>query len=181
MTLYQRRVYFFATNGNNFRMPYTRGSIPPPEEALTPNTRTQLKLSGLLEWAIRLQHNAKQPVSKLFSRLALSLSPTYPTVVLERGQIRHRPKDLGVQAVMNDGIGRMSRSLAHKIARWLGLTETPVCFQGRFGCAKGIWIINTDDDLSDDDWIETYPSQRKWDCDFQDLEFRRFDVKNWPR
>ncbi|PNY29791.1 RNA-dependent RNA polymerase 1 [Tolypocladium capitatum] len=181
-TLYLERVYMFAADGNNFRVPYTRGGIPPPEEALTPSIRTKLKLSGLLEWAYRIQHNATQPITKLFSRMALSLTRTLPTVVLERHQIRHQAKDIGTHSVMNDGVGRMSRSLARKIAECCGLDHTPSGYQGRIGSAKGFWIINVDDDgLDCDDWIETYPSQRKWDCNFQDAHHRTFEVKDWPR
>ena len=83
---------------------------------------------------------------------------------------------------MNDGMGRMSRSLARKIAECLGLDRTPAGYQGRIGCAKGVWIIDVDDDgLEDDDWIETYQSQEKWNCDFQDVHHRTFEVKDWPR
>lgn len=205
--LYQERVYLFASDGNHFRMPYTRGGIPPPEEALTPGIRTKLKLSGLLDWAIAIRHelNAAQPVTKLFSRIALSksavpkcpacvlyicllisrtgLTRTHSTVVLERGQIRNLTKDLKMDdIVMNDGIGCMSRSLARKIAESLGLDQTPAAYQGRIGSAKGVWLIDVDDDgLDCDDWIETYPSQRKWDCNFQDVHHRTFEVKDWPR
>ena len=84
------------------------------------------------------------------------------------------------QQVMNDGIGRMSRALAKTISNSLGLSDTPSGFQARFGSAKGMWIVDVDYE-GDDHWIETYPSQRKWECDFDDPHHRTFEVKNYPR
>ncbi|PHH88842.1 hypothetical protein CDD83_6984 [Cordyceps sp. RAO-2017] len=133
-------------------------------------------------WALNIQQNHEEPVLKLFARLALSLSRTWATVQLEPDQMYHRERDTGTHKVMNDGVGQMSRRLASEIASCLGLTETPAGYQGRIGCAKGMWIVDVEDDgLDDDIWIETYPSQRKWACDWQDLEHRCFEVKTWSR
>ena len=71
-TQYLERVHMFATDGNHFQLPYTRGGIPSSIMALTPSIRTKMKLSGLLDWAIGFQHSAAQPVTKLSSRIALS-------------------------------------------------------------------------------------------------------------
>lgn len=68
-SLIQEKVHFFATDGNNFRP----GGLPPPEEAANPQCRTKLSYSDLLEWAVNLRGSAKQPIPKLFSRLALSM------------------------------------------------------------------------------------------------------------
>lgn len=86
---------------------------------------------------------------------------------------------------MNDGIGRISPSLAKKVAKLLGLTDCPSCFQGRLGSAKGMWLIDIDseDDFEEDfenDWVELYPSQRKWECDFEDVHHRTLEIRNWP-
>ena len=81
---------------------------------------------------------------------------------------------------MNDGVGQMSKSLAKKIARILGLVDVPCAFQGRIGSAKGMWVIDIDQDETAD-WIETYPSQRKWHCDHEDIHHRTFEVKNWSK
>lgn len=78
---------------------------------------------------------------------------------------------------MNDGIARMSSSLVNKIRIKLGLSHSPAGFQGRFGSAKGFWIRDVED-TGDQDWIETYPSQRKWDCDGIAEEHRTFEVRN---
>ncbi|KAL7792428.1 RNA dependent RNA polymerase domain-containing protein [Trichoderma ceciliae] len=178
------RIYLFACDGNNFRNPIAPDDIPPPEEALKVRTRTKLKLSGLLRWAIGIDNkrNSEQPVTKLFSRLALSLSRTWPTIILERHQILVQPKDLGTgNMVMNDGIGRISPSLAKKVADSLGLPDCPSCFQGRLGSAKGMWLIDVDsDEDSERDWVEIYPSQKKWECDYEDPHHRTLEIRNWP-
>ena len=70
--IYTIPIYFFAIGGNQFRPPRFGGGIPPPEDAVTPNYRTTMNISGLLEWAISISNNAGQPFPKLFSRLALS-------------------------------------------------------------------------------------------------------------
>ena len=84
---------------------------------------------------------------------------------------------------MNDGIGRMSGTLAQKIRDKLGLDATPSGFQGRMGSAKGFWIVDVDtyDEKDGEVWIETYPSQRKWECDFEDEDHRTFEVKSYSR
>jgi hypothetical protein len=68
------RIYLFACNGDNFRNPKAPDDIPLLQEALDIGSRTKLKLSGLLRWAISIdnERNSEQPVTKLFSRLALS-------------------------------------------------------------------------------------------------------------
>ncbi|KAF5965753.1 RNA-dependent RNA polymerase 2 [Fusarium coicis] len=191
LTIMQERVYFFATDGINFRIPMSQ--FPPLEEATSLGYRTKMRRCDLLNWAINIEQNSSQPVPKLFSRLALSLSKTVPTIVIEPHQFRHRDTMLGFhkymtkkekkeQKDMGDGIGRMSRNLARRIATHMGLLETPSAFQARIGSAKGMWIVDVEDDgLDNDDWIETYPSQRKWNCDFKDVHHRTFEVREWSR
>ena len=70
----QERVYFFATDGNNFRMPESQ--FPPLEEAVSLAYRTKMRRSDLLNWAVNIEENAEQALPKLFSRLALSKFPT---------------------------------------------------------------------------------------------------------
>lgn len=83
---------------------------------------------------------------------------------------------------MNDGIGRLSYSLARKITACLNLDRVPTCFQGRLGSAKGIWIIDVESyDLDETDWIETYPSQRKWKCAYDDVHHRTLEIRSWPK
>lgn len=83
---------------------------------------------------------------------------------------------------MNDGMGKMSWGLARKIADHLDLPVTPSAFQGRLGSAKGMWLRDVENDGDENDiWIETYPSQRKWSCDFIDQNHRTFEVKSFSK
>ncbi|KAL8366746.1 hypothetical protein RB595_010553 [Gaeumannomyces hyphopodioides] len=191
--VYKDKTYFFAVDGHNFQTPPPRHSLPPKDQEIT--RRTKLSVHKMLDWLLQLGENMDKPYLKLFSRIALGLSKTDPTVTFEKHQIR-REKDLlsplpsedtindGVGLlsppsekpnVMNDGVGRMSRSVARKVQKILGLTSVPCAIQGRLGSAKGMWIIDVKD-VSDEDWIETYPSQRKWECDFSDPDHRTLEV-----
>lgn len=68
----QERVFFFASDGNDFRRRRRQGSVPDPSEALTPSIRTKMSRYDLLRWALDIDANSKQPVAKLFSRIKLS-------------------------------------------------------------------------------------------------------------
>ncbi|KAF4119336.1 RNA-dependent RNA polymerase [Geosmithia morbida] len=180
-----QRVTFFSVNGYQFR---PRG-FPTLEEAEDPKRRSELSYADFLQWAVALGDSAGQAIPKLFSRISLSLSRNIPTVVLEKHQMTHCSSDLlpypdGGEKVMNDGVGTMSRGLAEKI--WYCIrpdshpADTPSAFQGRIGSAKGLWIIDPLDS-SDDIWIKTYPSQRKFACPFDDVHHRTFEVIGWPK
>lgn len=83
---------------------------------------------------------------------------------------------------MNDGCGRISSSLALKVTGQLGLSYLPWAFQGRLGEAKGLWVTDRYENVGKD-WIETYPSQRKWlrGQQPQDPCDRTFEVVEWAR
>lgn len=108
------------------------------------------------------------------------LSKTSPVFILEEHQIRHQPVDLQSPdgEVMNDGAGRISPGLMRKVRDVLGLQTTPSAVQGRVGSAKGMWITDMTD-LSHEDWIETYPSQRKWNCDWSDEDHRALEIRSY--
>lgn len=180
ITIPQERVYFFAEDGNDFLRTELMRPVSPKYE--TTNGHTQMGREQLLDWLLQIQRNKqnqKQSVYKLFSRITLGLSRTHPTVVLQPQQIRSRDTDITSRTgkVMNDGIGRMSTALARQIRDVMGLDDIPAGYQGRFGSAKGFWIRDTED-MSDEVWIETYPSQRKWVCDFKEEDHRTFEVRN---
>ncbi|POS76903.1 RNA-directed RNA polymerase [Diaporthe helianthi] len=146
------------------------------------NDRPSTPLGSMVSWALDLKggNNGSQPVLKLFQRLALVLSRTIPTIVFESGQIRHRTQDLlsnGGKKVMNDGVGRMSRKVAKMIQSALGLSSPPCAVQGRLGSAKGMWTVDSTD-TTDDIWIETYPSQRKWELEAADQEHRTLEIRS---
>lgn len=62
---------------------------------------------------------------------------------------------------MNDGAARISYILALKITKMLGNSYLPTAFQGRFGEAKGLWVVDHTD-REGKDWLEIFPSQQKW-------------------
>jgi len=187
--VFKDRVHFFAESGHNFRFaPVPRHGQPrfvvPVDEPI--NNRTEFKVSQMLDWLLTIEENEWQPYLKLFSRIQLGLSKTYPVITFDfdasdesRQQIINRQEDImsPVGKVMNDGIGRMSRSVARKIRDALGLSDIPSAVQGRMGSAKGMWLMDVQD-TGDDDWIETYPSQRKWICSFQDPFMRTLEIRS---
>ncbi|KAK4188591.1 putative RNA dependent RNA polymerase [Podospora australis] len=159
--VFKERIHFFAESGENIR---------------------RLPVSKMLDWLLGLSKpkNQKQPHLKLFSRIQLGLSKTYPAVVLQPHQIRIEPADIlsPIGRCMNDGIGLMSPSVARKVRDALGLTEIPSAIQARIGPAKGMWLMDVKD-TSQEDWISTYPSQRKWDCDADcDVDHRTLEVRS---
>lgn len=103
-----------------------------------------------------------------------------PIVVLQHDQIRYHPQDIESPTgeVMNDGAGRISASLMRKVRDALGLQAIPSAIQGRLGSAKGMWVTDVTD-LGHEDWIETYPSQRKWKCDASEEAHRILEVRSW--
>ncbi|KAK6221536.1 hypothetical protein LQW54_001308 [Pestalotiopsis sp. IQ-011] len=174
------RFNLFAQDGNDFRMP--SGWTQYPEKHEPVDSHTKMSVTGLIDWLLQPSESAHQPVLKLFSRISLGLSRTEPTFILTKSQLRHMETDIlsPTGNVMNDGIGRMSPLLARQIRDAMGLTETPAGFQGRIGSAKGFWIIDVAD-KGNELWIETYPSQRKWNCDFEDDDHRTFEVSSYPQ
>ncbi|PBP17756.1 hypothetical protein BUE80_DR011413 [Diplocarpon rosae] len=139
------RVYFFAVEGCT--------------------GRPLLSIPQLLNCIRPTKENEEEPFLKLFNRTSLALSRNDATIVLSHEQIRALPNDIvfgnDPNNVMNDGAGRMSPSLALKITQKLGLSYLPAAFQGRIGEAKGLWIADHHY-KGPEEWIETYPSQRKW-------------------
>lgn len=168
----KNRLYLFAQDGKGF--------LSEPGQAASVNDRpdrhTKMSRDELAEWLLQVSKNQDQPIMKLCSRFALGLSRTQPTIVVEKSHIKNQGNDELSESgnIMNDGIGRVSVSLARKIRDHLGLAEVPTGFQGRIGSGKGFWIRDTEDRPGD--WIEVYPSQRKWQCDLDDPEHRTVEV-----
>lgn len=116
----------------------------------------------------------------------VGLTKAIPAIVLKEDQIYHRSEDLRSDTlgkdgeVMNDGAGRISPSLMRKVRDTLGLQSIPSTIQGRLGSAKGMWLVDTTDQ-SNQDWIETYPAQRKWKCDMSKEAHRTLEVKAYSK
>ncbi|KAK0747260.1 RNA dependent RNA polymerase-domain-containing protein [Apiosordaria backusii] len=173
----KERLHFFAETGINF---CRSEGVPPWDEPM--GRRTECRVSQMLNWLLELHRpkNQSQPHLKLFSRIQLGLSKTFPTVVFHPSQIVVQKEDIlsPIGKLMNDGIGRMSRTVARRIRDIMGLTEIPSAVQGRIGPAKGMWLMDVSD-TSDKVWIETYPSQRKWECDPEtvDIHQRTLEIR----
>ncbi|KAK4649820.1 hypothetical protein QC762_704790 [Podospora pseudocomata] len=175
----KERLHFFAETGTNFQRAKAL-TVPPLNEPM--GRHTDCTVSQMLNWLLNLDEpkNQSQPHLKLFSRIQLGLSKTFPTVIFSASQIFVQPQDMlsPIGKVMNDGVGRMSRTVARKIRDIMGLTEIPSAVQGRIGSAKGMWIMDVLD-TGDEEWIETWLSQRKWECDPQtvDIHQRTLEIR----
>ncbi|KAB8296442.1 hypothetical protein EYC80_009183 [Monilinia laxa] len=152
------RAFLFATDGYGF-VKESRANN------LAPHIRVRMTLEELLNCIRPTSENKNQPYMKLFARTALVLSRNQATVTVERTRIRYKedirnpnPNDPSNPYVMTDGAGKMSLSLARKIVFKLELSYIPSAFQGRFGEAKGLWIVDRNED-NENDWIELYREQ----------------------
>ncbi len=127
-------VYFFATNGCDFKRSEQRVSC----KGESISGHTPMTISNLWDWFCPRKHNKHQTYCKLFSRMALGVSKTDPTVVFHPSEIR-RIRDSFAETgekhnrtVMNDGCSRLSRNAALAISQMLGI-HLPSAFQGRIG------------------------------------------------
>ncbi|KAI3396950.1 hypothetical protein diail_11563 [Diaporthe ilicicola] len=176
--IFNERVLFFAESGRNLLK--ARPTNSALSKARAPTAQEACSRSDMLNWLLNFNENRDKPYLKLFSRIALGLSRTNPTVVLQEAQIRENPRDLlspGGQ-VMNDGAARISPSLMRKVRDLLGLQTIPSAIQGRLGSSKGMWMSDTTD-VSGEDWIETSPSQRKWNCDLSQEAHRTLEIRSY--
>lgn len=173
--VFKDRVYFFAEDGVDFMASETDDSRPLTEQ----RTRTRIKRYEMLDWAFNFSDNVDQQYLKLFQRIPLLLSRIMPTIVFEPSQIIYRNEDLKSPTgeVMNDGIGLMSRSVARKVSRLLGLDRATCAIQARIAGFKGVWLLDVND-TGDEDWIICFPSQKKWNCNLEDREHRTLGVRN---
>lgn len=81
---------------------------------------------------------------------------------------------------MNDGVGLISPQLMRRVQEILGLPATTCAIQARIGSAKGMWITAHDERGNGSaDWIEIYPSQEKWACNWANEDHRTLEVKGW--
>jgi hypothetical protein len=180
-TTYVDRFFFFAEGVHDIRSTPIIGNKKPSTVNSSNSAGATIPIERMLDWLLQVkrQGQQKQPYLKLFSRIALALSRTIPILVLEKEQIINKSRDVGsstTSAIMNDGCGLMSRALATRVQLELGLPYIPPAVQGRLGPAKGMWALDVTDRTSEI-WITTYPSQRKWDCDWSDPEQRTFEIR----
>lgn len=168
-----KRVVLFATEGLDITKPMSVNEM----------------LNEFLDFDI----NQWQNLYKAYSRIALGLSRTIPTLVFKPSQIRlvkdirsdgtpeaNEFNDEGLDwdekcsqpQVMNDGCARISVGAARIIwemyCRATGSDEPlPSAFQGRIRGAKGMWMVSaeahTRDEEHNDIWIEISDSQSKYE------------------
>ncbi len=196
------RIFMFAEDGDDFRRKVVKGEVDPRTLVHIPIT-----IRDMMDWFMLATHNRDKRCLQLFSRLALAVSSTVPTVIFKPEEIIKsddaladdpRPRRLDVRrsginsesAVMNDGCARMSRAAANEIAVKLGLRRTPSVYQGRIGGAKGIWMIDALDEHHSGSergyWIEITDSQLKFnghpeDSLYPDELRTMFEVNDWSK
>lgn len=125
----------------------------------------EISMSRLLEWLISPKTNQESTVSKLYSRIALSLSSTLPTVVFAPHQIRIGQDIMSSNnECMTDGCGKASPAVFREIKQFLGIEQVPAAVQGRLGGAKGVWYVDPNaDPYCQELWIELKRSQIKYE------------------
>lgn len=185
-----QKLHLFAVDGHGFKK---RAPFSTPLPTHQPgDEHQQISLEEFLNWHIPIDQNRKSTDLKAFSRFALALSKTKPTVVLEQYEFIHLAD---TDPVMNDGCALMSYPLARRISELLGLSKkreyhVPSVFQGRIGGAKGLWMVDSENkypNLSPRGyWIEVTDSQLKIkphpkDRKDADPEQRQFEVLKYPK
>ncbi|APA10934.1 hypothetical protein sscle_07g057040 [Sclerotinia sclerotiorum 1980 UF-70] len=175
------RAFLFATDGIGF-VKGSRARNPAPQ------VRVRMTVGEMLNCIRPTAENDYQPYMKLFARTALVVSRNRATVTVDQAHIRRREDIRNPDVnnpkktyVMTDGAGRLSLALARKIVFELELSYIPAAFQGRFGEAKGLWIVDRSEDI-ESDWIELYDEQCKWERgeegspEFDHWSHRTFEV-----
>ncbi|KAL2062015.1 hypothetical protein VTL71DRAFT_6281 [Oculimacula yallundae] len=177
------RIYLFATSGPGFEKDESLIKNPDPLRG-----HPLMGIAQLLNRIRPTRKNQYQSYLKLFQRTSLAVSRNRATVKLSKDQVRFREADIisSRGECMNDGAARISPMLAANVAQIIGLDFIPSAFQGRFGEAKGLWVVDYNDKASES-WIEVYPSQQKWTRsnkaagESDDVSHRTFEVLEWSR
>ena len=179
------KVHLFAIDGDDFAA--QRKGTSALATGNDAAERRPISIEEFLNWHIPFADNQKSTDCKLFQRLALGLSKTYPTISFKAAEFVWLKDG---DPVMNDGCARISQTAANEIADQLGLQNTPSVFQGRIAGAKGVWMVEKDDvyrDVSERNyWIEITDSQLKVlphprDSPCADVEQRTFEVTEHSR
>nr|CRZ22694.1 BMA-RRF-3, isoform a [Brugia malayi] len=116
---------------------------------------------------------ASKTVPKLMSRMGQCFTQAQPTIKLKKddwkveddimGGIVH--PETGEVFNFSDGVGRISKKYADRIAKTLGLYPTPSCYQVRFKGFKGVLCIDPLLDELDQVNIVFRKSQKKFEED----------------
>ena len=151
-----------------------------------------ISIREVIDWYMPLELNSSYAAMKMYSRLELGFSRTLLSVAFKPSQVFEVPDHIAdgaeedgslrdpafdwnsrhdANTVMNDGCSRISATAAklawEKIGRF---GPVPSAFQGRIGCAKGMWVVQRETPESGGDiWIELSKSQMKFNRHREDL------------
>ncbi|KAK7043739.1 hypothetical protein VNI00_008351 [Paramarasmius palmivorus] len=141
-------------------------------------------LGQFLNWHNPLELNSNQPVAKYFARTALGLSTSMPVLEFDEENIEYIPDEVipgeydgkpPAEKVLTDGCGLMNNAALVAIAKATGSATTSAAVQGRIGGAKGLWILDVNDNSPVPRiWIRD--SQNKIKYDKLDRAHRIFDL-----
>jgi hypothetical protein len=146
------RVFLFAVDGIDFSTPGSHSAVNTHSGA----ARYPVQIEQFLSWHIPIAENVESTDCKAFQRFRLGLTQTIPGVILNRQEFSHfrNIRNSHKGKIMNDGCARISKSLGREIALKIGLENIPSVFQARIGGAKGLWMVDTDDNMRAD-----YPAE----------------------
>ncbi|KAG8952306.1 hypothetical protein FRC04_004734 [Tulasnella sp. 424] len=158
----------------------------------------RLPFIEFLDWFNPLEKNAQQIISKWSARFKLGLSTSQPVLLFARENMKfsrdtstvstlapvefllrllpvslshdpRRRRSPESKHVMTDGCGRMNRAALRLIQKQKGLQSMPTALQGRIAGAKGLWILD-DDDQTDVPQIWILDSQVKIEYTDEELD-----------
>ncbi|PIL31184.1 RNA-dependent RNA polymerase [Ganoderma sinense ZZ0214-1] len=164
---------------------YERGRRAPGDER-------RITLTDFIAWHNSMERNGTQPVSKWATRFDLGFSISVPVLHIPQENVFHMADEVApfdepnkkppAECIYTDGCGWMNNAALSAIARHMALEERPTAVQGRFGGAKGLWVLHPRDQSSTPKiWIRE--SQVKIKLDFNDLHPAHsiFDLLAPPR
>ncbi|KZS95473.1 hypothetical protein SISNIDRAFT_452100 [Sistotremastrum niveocremeum HHB9708] len=148
------------------------------------------KLAELFNWHNPMEHNQNQTMAKWSVRMGLGFSNSVPGLLVEASNI-FQIDDIvapGVRAggkppsekIMTDGCGLINEAGMRRLRRDMGWDAVPTAVQMRIGGAKGLFLMQFDDDPSDRETAKVWlrPSQIKinYGTRTQDKSQRIIDV-----
>ncbi|KAM5539861.1 hypothetical protein V8D89_006364, partial [Ganoderma adspersum] len=152
----------------------------------------RITLMDFIAWHNAMERNGAQPVSKWATRFDLCFSISVPVLHIPQENVFHMVDKVApfgepnkkppAECIHTDGCGWMNNAALSAIARHMGLEERLTAVQGRFGGAKGLWVLHPRDQSPIPKiWIRE--SQVKIKLDFNNLHPAHsiFDLLAPPR
>ena len=167
---------------------------------------TSISYFDFMNWMIPFKENAAQSAYKLFARIPLYLSRTFPSIQFTWEQIRFvkdkhatgAPEDITFEdsafkyarrkrfkkdEVMTDGCARISVGALKEHSRITGMPYCHGAIQARINGHKGLWIPSAPENTQDLDhlaiWIELRPSQEKLKIRDEDRDDSLCEKDRW--